>query len=321
MDNVPIAYSAAGSGPPLVFVSSPPYSLILDQERKASWWDALMKQRQVIRYDVRGTGASQGAGATLTVDSAVRDLAAVADALSLETFSLMTINDGAAIGLAYAAECPQRVDSLMVFNGWSHGADCVDDASGPMERAMRGNDHRLYTELLAQVSMNFQGGQRGRTLAELMRASSTPETLRSVLAAMDGWDVRPLLASVRCPVLVIQNEQGFPARGAGERLASLLPAGRFTHLAGTERPPVEEVVSFFDEFRTIAPAEPQTTLSRREVEVLRLLAEGYANKQIAFQLGISLNTVLRHVSNVFDKTGAHNRVEAASAARRLGLVL
>jgi NarL family two-component system response regulator LiaR len=60
-------------------------------------------------------------------------------------------------------------------------------------------------------------------------------------------------------------------------------------------------------------------LSSREVEVLRLLAAGRSNQQIADELVISLNTVRRHVSNIFDKTGVANRVEAAQYATRNGL--
>ena len=61
-------------------------------------------------------------------------------------------------------------------------------------------------------------------------------------------------------------------------------------------------------------------LSEREVEVLRLLATGRSNPEIAAELFISVNTVYRHVSHVFAKTGATNRVEAASYAQRHGLI-
>jgi LuxR family maltose regulon positive regulatory protein len=61
-------------------------------------------------------------------------------------------------------------------------------------------------------------------------------------------------------------------------------------------------------------------LSAREVEVLRLVAAGKSNQQIADALVISPNTVLRHISHIFRKTGAANRVEAASFASRLGLL-
>jgi DNA-binding NarL/FixJ family response regulator len=53
---------------------------------------------------------------------------------------------------------------------------------------------------------------------------------------------------------------------------------------------------------------------------LRLLAAGRSNQQIADELVISLNTVRRHVSNIFDKTGVANRAEAATYAARNGLV-
>jgi class 3 adenylate cyclase len=61
-------------------------------------------------------------------------------------------------------------------------------------------------------------------------------------------------------------------------------------------------------------------LSAREVEVLALVAAGKSNQAIADELVISLNTVARHVSNIFAKTGAANRAEAAAFAARHGLV-
>jgi DNA-binding CsgD family transcriptional regulator len=61
-------------------------------------------------------------------------------------------------------------------------------------------------------------------------------------------------------------------------------------------------------------------LTLREVEVLRLVAAGRSNQQIADALVISHNTVIRHVSNIFAKTGVANRVEAATYASHHGLV-
>jgi DNA-binding CsgD family transcriptional regulator len=60
-------------------------------------------------------------------------------------------------------------------------------------------------------------------------------------------------------------------------------------------------------------------LTGREVEVLRLIAAGQSNRAIARALFISPNTVLRHVSNIFAKTGVANRAEAAAYATRQGL--
>jgi DNA-binding CsgD family transcriptional regulator len=67
-----------------------------------------------------------------------------------------------------------------------------------------------------------------------------------------------------------------------------------------------------------APAWP-AGLTGREVEVLRLIAAGRSNREIAQALYISPNTVLRHVSNIFTKTGVANRAQAAAYATRKGL--
>ncbi len=79
-------------------------------------------------------------------------------------------------------------------------------------------------------------------------------------------------------------------------------------------------------FNVVRLKEPVTRhgypddLSEREVEVLRLVAAGKSNQQIADELVIALNTVTRHLSNIFDKTSSANRTEVASYAHRKGLV-
>lgn len=61
-------------------------------------------------------------------------------------------------------------------------------------------------------------------------------------------------------------------------------------------------------------------LTEREVEVLQLLAQGLANKQIAGLLTISANTVKFHVSSIYTKLGASNRTEAVRMGLQQGLI-
>jgi len=67
------------------------------------------------------------------------------------------------------------------------------------------------------------------------------------------------------------------------------------------------------------PAYP-CGLSEREVGVLRLMAMGRNNRDIARVLGISPNTVANHVRNILEKTYTANRTEAAAFANREGLL-
>ena len=60
----------------------------------------------------------------------------------------------------------------------------------------------------------------------------------------------------------------------------------------------------------------QDELTDRELDVLRLVAEGMANKQIARKLGISERTVKAHLTSVFQRLGVSDRVQAALWAQQ-----
>jgi DNA-binding NarL/FixJ family response regulator len=74
--------------------------------------------------------------------------------------------------------------------------------------------------------------------------------------------------------------------------------------------------------RTAAPTilEGGETLSEREREVLRLMAEGATNQAIADRLVITVGTVKSHINHILGKLDAHNRTEAVARARLLGLL-
>ena len=125
------------------------------------------------------------------------------------------------------------------------------------------------------------------------------------------------------------EELGHPWEEARARahLATVLRAAGDTEAGGAEASRARDLARrigaarLLDEVGDVARAGGEThTLTPREREILRLVAEGRSNGEIAGQLFISAKTVSVHVSNVMGKLGAASRTEAAALARRAGLI-
>jgi DNA-binding CsgD family transcriptional regulator len=109
--------------------------------------------------------------------------------------------------------------------------------------------------------------------------------------------------------------------GDHDKAAALLDVALTTTRDLGMRALEERLTAYLGQTTTLPPAAPSSLadLSQREVEVLRLLAAGKSNRDIAEALYISLNTVATHVRNILTKTGTVNRTEAAAYAMRHGL--
>ena len=70
----------------------------------------------------------------------------------------------------------------------------------------------------------------------------------------------------------------------------------------------------------VQPAALVETLTKRELEILHLVADGCSNQEIAGRLVLSLHTVKRHISNIFAKLGVNSRTQALARARQLRLL-
>jgi DNA-binding CsgD family transcriptional regulator len=103
-------------------------------------------------------------------------------------------------------------------------------------------------------------------------------------------------------------------------------AAVFEQITGAEAPALLEnhhAVAAHSPASETAPPSSATfveTLSPREIDVLRLLANGRSNQEIAHMLVVALNTVKMHIKHIYRKLGVKNRVQAVAQARGMGLL-
>ena len=86
----------------------------------------------------------------------------------------------------------------------------------------------------------------------------------------------------------------------------------------------ESLISVMDRVmqgEIVYPDGLQVVFTEKELVVLRLMTGGYSNQEIADKLGVSLNAVKKHISNMLDKTCLRSRTELAVRARETGLVI
>jgi len=107
-------------------------------------------------------------------------------------------------------------------------------------------------------------------------------------------------------------------KSAGSELAN---AVRAAHRGGLVLDP-EVARAAMEDTGPKAPAEadPYETLTDREKQVLKLVAEGLANKEVAGALGISVKTAMTHREHVMEKLGLHNRTELVRFALKKGVI-
>jgi LuxR family maltose regulon positive regulatory protein len=125
-----------------------------------------------------------------------------------------------------------------------------------------------------------------------------------------------------CRALTLAEPEGYLRLfvDEGEPMARLL---RAAHTRGIRPGYIAKLLAAFSPGTSVSPP-PQTDmiepLTERELEVLRLIAEGLTYRQIAERLVVSVNTVRFHVKGVYGKLGVENRAAAMTQARTHGLL-
>lgn len=342
-DGVRIAYAELGAGPEVVCLPPFPLSHLDEMWRLPGvthWYERLARSARVILYDARGSGLSDREGtaaADCNLEAMSRDLEAVIAAAELRAPALVAFFNSTPVALDVAQ---RRLDTpaIALWGGFARGLDVYPLLpAAPRDAAVLEAQRDALVEAAARTwTANLEDA---RATASYFRSCASAESLLAYAASVRGWDLSAALARVEARTLVLQRRDTAAQNPEiARRLAAALPRGELRLLPGDVASPfagdidggVDAIAAFLGltgsagtagtegATATPAPALPDS-ITPREVEVLALLARGLSNKEMAARLGLSVNTVERHLTNLYPKIGARGRTEATAFALRHGL--
>ena len=334
-DGYDIAFTVCGEGLPFVFMPWP-------FSHRGLWWqtafgrpvaEALAERFRLVQYDSRGQGMStRGLPEYHSLADYEIDLEAVVAKLGLERFILYGGPTFCHVALRYACKNPDRVAALVL------GEAALDySQSFPYDDLAR-QDWDLFLHTVTSA-FSLQGAP---IEMPYWRDSITQDDYLRMQRATRRSNVRDLLESVRAPTLILnfrrltRDAAVSPVAQQGQEMASLIPNAKLVlydgfasvwYSSGQEPPAaVLAVEQFAKDLGLVPPPERRRQtetragdLSPREGEVLRLIAQGRSNQQIADELVLSVRTVERHITNLYAKIGAHGKADATAYALRSGL--
>lgn len=350
-DGASIAYWVMRNGPSAVVHVPYPVSHLSNEWKLpeiASWYERLGTGRTLVAYDARGMGLSAGSDKPLAAPA--RDLKAVMDAAGVQRVALLASWVGAWTALVLAALHPERVSHLVLWGAATGGSDLYTDST--IASAGIGLvDRDQLVRVMLHSALGWSHGDTADRFADILLDASDQTIFGSARHGITADEIKAfnidhVAARLDVPTLVLHPRGNqMISEETAARLAATIPNARLMLLDGDSLflpfgvadQALEAINSFLAESSPpgaeratseiqAAPALPATGppypdhLSEREVEVLRLVAAGNTNAQIAEQLVIAPGTVARHVSNILHKTDRNNRTELATYAVVQGLV-
>jgi pimeloyl-ACP methyl ester carboxylesterase/DNA-binding CsgD family transcriptional regulator len=337
-DGVQIAYATHGSGFPLVRTAHWLTHLEHDWESPLwrHWLEGLGRDHTVVRYDDRGCGLSDREVEDMSLDARVADLEAVVEAAGLERFVLLGVSGGGPPAIRYAVSHPGRVSHLVLYGAYGRGRHArptraEDDEKAELLISMIkvgwGGENPAFRRAFSTLFVPEASEEQTRWFDEAQRRSTSGEIAVRIRQSRDDIDVIDDARRIKVPTLVMHGrDDAVVPFEEGRYLAGLIPGARFVPLEGRnhillgDEPAwsrfLTELESFVGDVRVEETAHEDrlASLSRRELSVLRLVAEGLSNQEIAEQTFLSERTVERHLSNIYTKLGLSGKAARAGAA-------
>jgi pimeloyl-ACP methyl ester carboxylesterase/DNA-binding CsgD family transcriptional regulator len=337
-DGVRIAFAVHGSGPPLLISTCWLSHLQFDWESPV--WRHFVRElgkfATVIRFDERGHGLSDWDITDHSLQARIGDLAAVADAAGFDRFALMAMAQGGPVAISYAAVHPDRVDRLVFYGsyscatwGMSQDERELEDTFDAMIKVGWARPDSTFRRVFTSLMIPGASEEQMRWLDDLQRVAASATTAQLSRRQRMLADADALLGELAVPTLVLHSVgDRMNSFEHGRHLAASINGARLVALASENHILLEDEPAwplFLDEMRQFIGGESARSaaqpvdqlLSARELEVLRLVAAGCDNDEIAARLQLSVRTVERHLQNVYSKLGVQGRSARVAAAARL----
>lgn len=233
-----IAYQVFGDGPTDVVVT-PGFVSHLDLQwtmpSYTRFFEMLASFTRVIIFDKRGTGLSDPAVDAVRFDQRAEDIVAVMDAAGSERAVLMGISEGGPLSILFAAQHPERVQSLILYGTFARGSQIGGSLIDAFEEAI---DNWGSGRTAAIFSSEGDSVIRRRLAGVFERASASPSMARALVQSVRSADVSAALPLLAMPCLVI-NRRGDPFAPLdwGQELAKQIPRAQMFIAEGSDHLP------------------------------------------------------------------------------------
>jgi 3-oxoadipate enol-lactonase / 4-carboxymuconolactone decarboxylase len=188
---------------------------------------------QVLRYDLRGHGASSAPAGDYTIDQLGRDALALVDALKIDTFAFCGVSIGGMIGQLLGAQAGARVERLVLANTSPRVAEpsvMEERRRLVLERGMLAVADTAMSRFFVPALLS--AGPPRVASAKRTLLATDPIGYAGCCAALRDLDLNPLLGRIATPTLVISgdHDESMPWEGHGEVLATSISGARAVRL-------------------------------------------------------------------------------------------
>jgi pimeloyl-ACP methyl ester carboxylesterase/DNA-binding CsgD family transcriptional regulator len=342
-DGVRLALATVGQGAPIVRAATWLTHVEKDAENLCNrhWVAELSREHSYVRYDSRGCGLSDRDVERFSVEAWVEDLEAVVDALQLEQFVLLGMSQGAAIAIGYAARHPERVSRLVIYGGCARGllkrdpSPKVVDAAQAMLKAAElgwGADSSSFRQVFISQLFHDASAEQQRAFDEAQRLTISGHNAVRFMQEVFEIDVREVAPEGALSGAGLSRDRRSVLPFRGRSTARVADSRRTAGPAAEQKPPslrnrplVAHVPGRTARLSSSLGSEAEqrgatAQLTPRQLEVLREVANGQTDKQIATKLVLSPRTVEMHVARTLEALQCRTRAEAVRRATELKLL-